>query len=106
MWVSHMEGEKTQIISIPNESTAIALIAQDIGYIKRDLLDIKSSLREAITVFASKEELAQTAKDTQVRLAQLESEGKWWRWISPTIAAGASALATYLITFYFTHTTK
>lgn len=80
---------------------AIAVIQSDIAYIKGDLSEIKGSLKGLPTLFASKEELKDIAKETEIRLCVLENaiQGPK-KYIVPIVTAIASSTVTFLIISY------
>ncbi len=84
-----------------NSDTDIALIKNDINYIKSDIGEIKISLRGLPTLFASKEELKDIAKETERRLCFLENSVQGTkRFIMPILAAISSSIVTFLIIEY------
>ena len=87
-----------------NPQTAIAVIQSDISYIKSDLGEIKGSLKGLPTLFASKEELKDIAKETEARLCILENaiQGPA-RFILPIIVAIGSSTVTFLVIQFLEH---
>lgn len=79
------------------QETAIALINNNIGYIQKDILEIKVGLKDS---YATKEGLIQVAKDTEVRLQRLENASNLWRWLSPSLGAIMGSTMTFLIINY------
>jgi hypothetical protein len=79
----------------------ISLISKDISYIQIDINEIKGSIKSLVTVFASKEELATIAKDTEKRLCSLESKASGWgRFIVPAITGVVCSVVTFLVISY------
>lgn len=91
------------LINGSSDKTAIALIQQDIFYIKNSIQEIKNSIQSSAIGFATKEQIASTAKETENRLINLEKSHTLWIWVSPTLSAVASSVLTYLLLFYFQH---
>lgn len=79
------------------ENTRIAVINTNIGYIQKDILEIKLSLKDA---YATKESLIQVAKDTETRIVRLEDQSNLWRWLSPTLSAILGSVVTFLLIQY------
>jgi 5-bromo-4-chloroindolyl phosphate hydrolysis protein len=84
-----------------NQITDIALIKSDISYMKSDIGEIKNGIKGLPTLFASKEELKDVAKETEIRLGVLEKkvEGPA-RFIVPILTAVGSSLVTFLLIQY------
>ncbi len=84
-----------------NPQTDIALIKQDIGYIKTSLGEVNINLKGLPLLFASKEELKDVAKETEIRLGVLESaiQGPK-KYIGPIFAAICSSVVTFLVIAY------
>lgn len=80
-----------------SDETSIALISQDIKYIKDDIFDIKTVLREG---YATKDSLAEVAKDVEKRLNDLESKSNLWRILNPIISAVLGSIMTFLTIQY------
>lgn len=78
--------------------TDIALIKADIAYMKSDVAEIKNGIRGLPTIFASREELKDVAKQTEIRIQILERaiEGPR-KYIMPILTAVASSLVTFLV---------
>ncbi len=81
--------------------TKIAVMATDIGYIKDSMSEIKGSIKGLPLLFASKEELKDVTKETEIRLSVLEkkSEGLG-RFMIPVFTAVGSSIMTFLIIQY------
>lgn len=84
--------------------TKIAVISTNIGFVQRDIADIKTSISLLANVYATSKDLAEVAKRTEERLSRLEKSSNIWKWLSPTIAAIAAVLIEYLFVFYLQHT--
>lgn len=87
-----------------DSKTSIALIQSDIAYIKGDLTEIKGSLKGLPTLFASKEELKDVAKETEIRLQVLENaiQGPK-KYIIPIVTAIFSSTVTFLVIQFLEH---
>jgi len=83
-----------------NDDTKIALISKDIGYIQCDISEIKVSLKGLGGVFASKVELAEVAKQTEMRLGILEKANGMMKYVVPMITALFSSGVTFLLIAY------
>jgi len=83
-----------------NDKTAIALINNNLGYIVSDISEIKTAIKDLNSIFATKEQLAETATVVENRLISLESSSKFWKVASPTIAAIAGSFVTFLLINY------
>ena len=57
-----------------DESTKIALINNNIGYIQKDISDIKGTLKELSGVFATSVALREVAVETERRFSELENK--------------------------------
>lgn len=78
------------------DTSNIAVINTNIIYIQRDISDIKLSLKDA---YATKDQLKEIAD----RTTRLEGASNLWRWLSPTLAAGAAFVLEFLLQSYLTH---
>lgn len=85
------------MVKAETENTKVAIINTNISYIQRDILEIKLSLKDA---YATKESLVQVARDTETRLIRLENSSNLWRFLSPTFAAMAGSVLTFLFLNY------
>jgi hypothetical protein len=83
------------------QETSIALIRKDISYIQSDINDIKTVLKEG---YATKDSLADVARETERRLGKLENSSNLWKWLSPTLAAVMGSIMTFLIIQYIMNT--
>lgn len=84
----------------PEDKITIAVINTNIGYIQKDIVEIKFSLKDA---YATKEALIQVAKETELRLLRLESASNLWKWMSPSVAAILGSTLTFLLINYLTN---
>lgn len=91
------DTQKKTRMTVESEGTKIAGISKDISYIQRDISEIKEAMR---TSFATKDALAQTAKDTEIRLTRLEGQSNLWRFLNPTFSAILGSVLTFLLVQY------
>ena len=81
----------------------IATLTTTLAFMQGQLAEINTDIRTLSITFASKEELMQTAKDTESRLNRLEAASNLWRWLSPSLAATLGAVLAVLIVSYLQH---
>lgn len=77
---------------VTNNETTIAIMSNDIGYIKSDIKDIKISIEKLSGVFASKAEMVEVNKiqvDHENRIRT--GEQSMWKYL------GASAVITIIV---------
>ncbi len=86
--------------STDTDKTSIAVINTNVGYIQRDISEIKVSLKD---VYATKDSLAEIAKQTEARLIRLESNSNLWKWLAPTLSAIIAVIIEYLFINYLMH---
>lgn len=79
-----------------SEETAIALFTNDLGYIKKDIAEIKQSVKELAGVYPTKAEFATLAQ----RVVDLENGGKLWKALAPVIGAVVGSVITVLLLNY------
>lgn len=80
-----------------SDDTKIAVINNNIQFIMKDIVEIKLALKDQ---YATRESLVQVAKDTEVRLIRLENASNLWKLLSPTFAAIAGSVLTFLLLSY------
>lgn len=83
-----------------SDETKIALINLNVSTIQRDVMEIKESVKGLNTIFASRDQLVQVAKETETRITRLENSSNLWKFISPSLAAIMGSVLTYLIIQY------
>lgn len=83
-----------------NDNTKIALISKDIGYIQTDICEIKEGIKGLGGIFASKVELAQVAKQTEIRIAILEKASGAMKYAVPLFTSALSSGVTFLLIAY------
>jgi len=92
-----------------SEKDCIAVINNNISYIKGDINEIKNSLESLVITFASKIELSNVARETETRLSFIEkqiTENKEKlsgasRVVVPAITGIVCSVLTFLIIEYF-----
>jgi len=88
---------------IPTDQVTLASVTTTLTFMQRDITEIKQDIKNMPPIFASKEELANTAIRTNDRISRLEKESRLWRWVSPTFAAIVAVIVEYLFIFYIQH---
>jgi hypothetical protein len=89
------------MVKTDTDKTSIALISKDIAYIQKDIADINLNIKGLTGVFASKEELAVVAAQTEKRLCYLENRANGLsRFTVPIVVAIASSVVTFLVISY------
>jgi hypothetical protein len=83
--------------------TKIAVISTNIGFVQRDIADIKNSISLLANVYATSKDLQDVAKQTEVRLGRLEKTNYLWKWLGPTLSAIIAVIIEYLFIFYLQH---
>ena len=91
-------GEETEIKG--STIATLASVTTTLGFMQSQLAEIRAEVKSLNNTFASKEELQQTARDTEVRLHRLEDASNLWRWLSPSLAATLGAILAVLILSY------
>ena len=103
------------------DTTAIAVINVNIANIKNDVTDIKQYIKDLNAIFATRETVAdlarqnnekleQVAKDTkndlqtlQVQMREQRKSSQLWKFLTPTFSATAAVILEYLFLFYLMH---
>lgn len=80
-----------------SDDTKIAVINNNIGFIQKDILEIKLSLKEQ---YATRESLVTITKETEIRLIRLEQQNSLYKWLNPIIATIVSSGVTFLFINY------
>lgn len=75
-----------------NQSVTIAVMATDIGYIKKTIESILKQLSDMSENFAKKEDVATIEKDHESRIRRLETWG--------FSAIGALAVVEFVVTYF------
>ena len=82
------------------QQTKVELIGKDIGYIQKDIAEIKSSVKELAGVYATKTQMDTLDNELRDRLRKLEQSSNLWKWLSPTLAAVMGSIITFLLVSY------
>ena len=83
--------------------TKIAVISTNIGFVQRDISEIKSSISLLANVYATNKDLQDIARQTEARLGKLERMSNMWKWLSPTLSAVAAVIIEFLLVSYLQH---
>ena len=81
----------------------MAEVAKDIEYIRKDLQEIKESVKGLIGIYVTKTEIEEVEKAITLRLLALEKSSNLWKFLSPTFAATSGSVLTFLIIHYITN---
>ena len=84
-------------------TTTAALIGNDISYIKKDIAEIKVSIKEIAGVYVSMVTFNDASKAIQLRILNLENSSNLWIWMSPAMAAVFGSILTFLLIQYLMH---
>lgn len=82
------------------DTVKIAVISTTVTTIQRDLTELKGTLKDFTDTFATREQLAVIAKETEVRITKLESGRLLERWILFTLSAVLGSVLTFLVQNY------
>ncbi|MGA2911804.1 MAG: hypothetical protein ABSE17_04225 [Candidatus Levyibacteriota bacterium] len=93
---------KTTKIDVKN-IVDVAILNTNLNNIQGDIAEIKASLKEINGVFASKEELAVVARQTEERFQALEKASLLWKVAIPTAATVLSGTFMFLFLNYIQH---
>jgi hypothetical protein len=86
-----------------SDATKIALIGNNVEYIKKDLAEIKQSVKDLAGVYVTRVEVEDIRKAVDIRVLALENSNNLWKWLSPTLGAVMGAAITFLLVQYITH---
>lgn len=81
----------------------VAVLNTNLNNIQCDITEIKASLKEINGVFASKEELAVVARQTEVRFQSLERASLYWKIAVPAVSTILSGSFMFLFLNYLQH---
>lgn len=81
----------------PTDETKIALINNNIGFIQKDLSEIKNSLKELAGVYVPTAKFEEVQTQLNYRLAVLEKSSNLWRWLAPMLSAVTGSIVTFLV---------
>ncbi len=84
----------------PTGETSNALIQKDIGYIQKDIQEIKQGIKDLAGVYATKIFVDDAFKSLDLRLQRMEESSNLWRWLSPTLSAVLGSTVTFLLIQY------
>ena len=93
---------KTDKIDVKN-IVDVAVLNTNLTNIQCDITEIKASLKEINGVFASKEELAVVARQTEERFQALEKASLMWKITVPAVATVLSGTFMFLFLQYIQH---
>jgi hypothetical protein len=82
------------------DDTKIAVIQTNIEYIKKDITEIKDSVKSLAGVYATQLSLDSLKMEIMERLDRLEKSSNLWKWLSPTLTAIITAIGTFLVLNY------
>ena len=83
-----------------SQESKIAVIANDIKYIKEDMASIKANFKELAGAFITKAALEEIAKRTEERLVALEKAANFWKYMNPTLTYILGSIIMFLLTSY------
>lgn len=81
-------------------SNSNELIAKDIAYIQKDIAMINANIKELAGVYATKVSVDDNNKAFEDRVKRLEESSNLWKFLSPTFAAIAGSVLTFLLQSY------
>lgn len=90
-------------VTHPAPNTDIAVMNNNIGYIQRDIGEIKQSIKELSGVYATQISVTDGNAAFEKRIKSLEESSTFQKWISPAIASVVGSALTYLLIFYLSH---
>lgn len=82
------------------EKVNIAVLNVKLSTIQADVKEIKENMKSFDSRYATREQLAETAKQTELRLIRLEEASNLWKFLSPTLAAILGSVVTFLLIQY------
>lgn len=83
----------------PDTDTQIAVMANDISYIKKSQDRIEQSVKDLSNVYSTKQDLQEVADKVKV----LEKQNNIMKIVSPTIASILTAAIVFLLLQYLQH---
>lgn len=84
-------------------AAAAALVGNDISYIKKDIAEIKVSIKEIAGIYVSATTFANVFKAMELRILRLENSNNLLRFLSPILAAVFGSVLTFLLIQYLMH---
>jgi hypothetical protein len=88
---------KKNMIKQPTDETKIALINNNIGFIQKDLSEIKITLKEMAGVYVPTAKFDEAQTQLNYRLAGLEKSSNLWKWLAPMLSAVTGSIVTFLV---------
>lgn len=82
------------------EEIKVELIGKDIGYIQKDIAEIKASVKELAGVYVTKVQFEDSVRLLGTRLLEVEKSNNMWKWLSPTFSAILSGVIVFLLINY------
>lgn len=80
-----------------SDQTKIALIGKDIGFINKNIDEIKQDIKNLTGFFVLNAKYEDDRKADNLRFAALEKSSALWKWLSPSLAAILGSVLTFLI---------
>jgi len=80
-----------------SDDTKIAVINNNIGFIQKDISEIKTVLKDN---YATKESFETYIRESNDKFLKLENSNNFWKWFSPTLAAVLGSILTFLLIQY------
>ena len=84
-----------------NRDDDMAIVKTTLNFIQVDIAEIKETVKGLGAVFASKIELANVTKETEIRLCNLEKADTFRKIAIPVFSAVFSSVFTFLVIAYF-----
>lgn len=81
--------------------TSIALIQKDIEYMKKDVAEIKTSVRELAGIYITKVQFDDALKVVNDELVDLKAKRNLWAWLSPLLASIFTGTVSFFVISYF-----
>jgi len=85
----------------PNEKTDLTVMKTTLQFIQADITEIKETVKSLSNTFASKIELVNVTKETELRLCSLEKADTFRKIAIPIFSAVFSSVFTFLVIAYF-----
>ena len=85
------------------EVQPIIAIAKDIEYIKRDMGDIKETMKALPGQYLTQKEHTEFVSAVNTRFGRIESSSTLWKWLSPIVGAILGSVITFLFVSYLTN---
>ena len=72
-------------------------IAKDVEYIKRDIANISTDIKDLKNVYITKQEFVDTKISQDLKIAALQRSSNIWKVISPAVASILTAAIVFLL---------